>query len=70
VTELGRNVSLDVGIDKLPSARVHLLELEVLVGAGRDRLKPRVSVAMTSERRSVLTRSITRQRKSEIAKVG
>ena len=41
MTELGRNVSLDVGIDKLPSARVHLLELEVLVGAGRDRLKPR-----------------------------
>jgi hypothetical protein len=41
VAKLGRNVGLDVGIDNLPSARVHLLELEVLVGARRYRLKPR-----------------------------
>jgi hypothetical protein len=39
VPELGRHVSFDVGIDNFPSARVYLLQLEVLVGAGRNGLK-------------------------------
>jgi hypothetical protein len=41
MTKLSRHIGLDVGVDNLPCDRVHALECEVLVGAGRDKLKPR-----------------------------